>query len=152
MNSDRKSLSTPTSRSLRCGRDGRRSLPKAGRRRTAQPESARWDPDFACMPRRKRVRREHKRTARFHGQRSRDSYDHHAYRGMKDTPEFIECCRRIGRDKALLAIRTGRTTAAAKAVSSHTGSMMQEDSLTDTIFEHAGVMRFDTTEEMISAA
>ncbi|NLT67747.1 MAG: CoA-binding protein [Acidobacteria bacterium] len=71
---------------------------------------------------------------------------------MKDTPEFIECCRRIGRDKALLAIRTGRTTAAAKAVSSHTGSMMQEDSLTDTIFEHAGVMRFDTTEEMISAA
>jgi acetyltransferase len=28
---------------------------------------------------------------------------------------------------------------------------MQQDSLTDTIFEYAGVMRFDTTEEMISA-
>ncbi|HSW37948.1 MAG TPA: acetate--CoA ligase family protein, partial [Acidobacteriota bacterium] len=50
-----------------------------------------------------------------------------------------------------LAIRTGRSAAAAKAVSSHTGSMMQQDSLTDTIFEYAGVMRFDTTEEMIAA-
>jgi acetate---CoA ligase (ADP-forming) len=71
---------------------------------------------------------------------------------MKDTPGFIERCRRIARDKSILAIRTGRTAAAAKAVSSHTGSMMQQDSLTDTIFEHAGVMRFAGTEEMISAA
>ena len=71
---------------------------------------------------------------------------------MKDTPGFIERCRRIARNKALLAIRTGRTAVAAKAVSSHTGSLMQQDSLTDAIFERAGVMRFNTTEEMISAA
>jgi len=51
-----------------------------------------------------------------------------------------------------LAVRTGRTAAAAKAVSSHTGSLMQQDSLTDAIFERAGVMRFGTTEEMVSAA
>jgi acyl-CoA synthetase (NDP forming) len=70
---------------------------------------------------------------------------------MKDTPGFIERCRRIAREKSILAIRTGRTAAAAKAVSSHTGSLMQQDALTDTIFEHAGVMRFTTTEEMISA-
>jgi len=71
---------------------------------------------------------------------------------MKDTPRFIELCRSIAKDKALLAIRTGRTAVAAKAVSSHTGSLMQQDSLTDAIFERAGVMRFNTTEEMISAA
>ncbi len=71
---------------------------------------------------------------------------------MKDTPGFIARCRRIAREKPILAIRTGRTAAAAKAVSSHTGSLMQQDSLTDTIFEHAGVMRFGTTEEMISTA
>jgi acyl-CoA synthetase (NDP forming) len=71
---------------------------------------------------------------------------------MKNTPGFIERCRRIAREKSILAIRTGRTEAAAKAVSSHTGSLMQQDSLTDTIFEYAGVMRFTTTEEMISAA
>lgn len=70
---------------------------------------------------------------------------------MKDTREFIESCRRIAKGKSLLAIRTGRSKAAAKAVSSHTGSLMQQDSLTDTIFEHAGVLRFQTTEEMISA-
>ena len=70
---------------------------------------------------------------------------------MKNTPEFIESCRRIAREKAILAIRTGRTAAAAKAVSSHTGSLMQQDSLTDTIFERAGVMRFNTTQEMIAA-
>jgi acetyltransferase len=71
---------------------------------------------------------------------------------MKDTPGFIELCRSIAQDKALLAIRTGRTAVAAKAVSSHTGSLMQQDSLTDAVFERAGVMRFNTTEEMISAA
>ncbi len=71
---------------------------------------------------------------------------------MKDTPGFIERCRRIAQRKPILAIRTGRTAVAAKAVSSHTGSLMQQDSLTDAIFEHAGVMRFGTTEEMISAA
>jgi acyl-CoA synthetase (NDP forming) len=71
---------------------------------------------------------------------------------MKDTRGFIERCRRIAREKSILAIRTGRTPAAAKAVSSHTGSLMQQDSLTDTIFEYAGVMRFATAEEMISAA
>jgi acetate---CoA ligase (ADP-forming) len=70
---------------------------------------------------------------------------------MKDTPGFIERCRRIAKDKSILAIRTGRTAAAAKAVSSHTGSMMQQDSLTDAIFEHAGVLRFQTVEEMVSA-
>jgi acetate---CoA ligase (ADP-forming) len=70
---------------------------------------------------------------------------------MKDTPGFIERCRRITKDKSILAIRTGRTAAAAKAVSSHTGSMMQQDSLTDAIFEHAGVLRFQTVEEMVSA-
>lgn len=70
---------------------------------------------------------------------------------MKDTRGFIESCRRIARDKSILAIRTGRTTAAAKAVSSHTGSMIQQDSLTDTIFEYAGVMRFLTTQEMVAA-
>lgn len=70
---------------------------------------------------------------------------------MKDTPGFIERCRRIAREKAILAIRTGKTAAAAKAVSSHTGSLMQQDSLTDTIFERAGVLRFHSTEEMIAA-
>jgi acetate---CoA ligase (ADP-forming) len=71
---------------------------------------------------------------------------------MKDTRGFIDRCRRIAREKSLLAIRTGRTAAAAKAVSSHTGSLMQQDSLTDAIFEHAGVLRFNTVEEMVSAA
>jgi acetate---CoA ligase (ADP-forming) len=70
---------------------------------------------------------------------------------MKDTPGFIERCRRIAKDKSILAIRTGRTAAAAKAVSSHTGSMMQQDSLTDAIFERAGVLRFQTVEEMVAA-
>ncbi len=70
---------------------------------------------------------------------------------MKDTPGFIERCRRIAKDKSILAIRTGRTAAAAKAVSSHTGSLMQQDSLTDAIFRRAGVLRFQTVEEMVAA-
>jgi acetate---CoA ligase (ADP-forming) len=70
---------------------------------------------------------------------------------MKDTKGFINSCRRIVKDKSILAIRTGRTAAAATAVSSHTGSMIQQDSLTDTIFEYAGVMRFNTTQEMVAA-
>ena len=70
---------------------------------------------------------------------------------MKDTPGFIEQCRKIAREKSILAIRTGRTTAAATAVSSHTGSLIQQDSLTDAVFERAGVLRFQIAEEMIAA-
>jgi acyl-CoA synthetase (NDP forming) len=70
---------------------------------------------------------------------------------MKDTPEFIDRCRKIARDKSILAIRTGRTQAAATAVSSHTGSLIQQDSLTDAVFERAGVLRFQIAEEMIAA-
>jgi len=70
---------------------------------------------------------------------------------MKDTPQFIERCRKIAREKSILAIRTGRTQAAATAVSSHTGSLIQQDSLTDAVFERAGVMRFQIAEEMIAA-
>jgi acyl-CoA synthetase (NDP forming) len=70
---------------------------------------------------------------------------------MKDTPEFIDRCRKIARDKSIMAIRTGRTQAAATAVSSHTGSLIQQDSLTDAVFERAGVLRFQIAEEMIAA-
>jgi acyl-CoA synthetase (NDP forming) len=70
---------------------------------------------------------------------------------MKDTPGFIEQCRKTARNKSILAIRTGRTQAAATAVSSHTGSLVQQDALTDAVFERAGVMRFQIAEEMIAA-
>jgi acyl-CoA synthetase (NDP forming) len=70
---------------------------------------------------------------------------------MKNSPEFIDRCRRIAQDKSILAIRTGRTQAAATAVSSHTGSLIQQDSLTDAVFERAGVLRFQIAEEMIAA-
>jgi len=66
--------------------------------------------------------------------------------------EFIELAREITGDltkpKPILAIKSGRTLAGAKAAQSHTGSLMGSDEVYDALFLQAGVFRVDSVEEM----
>jgi acetyltransferase len=59
---------------------------------------------------------------------------------------------RVTQKKPILALKSGKTPEGVKAVASHTGSMIEQDTLADAIFEKAGVLRFHTQEEMIEAA
>jgi len=71
---------------------------------------------------------------------------------MKDPVEFIRTVTPISAAKPVLALKSGKTREASKAISSHTGSLMEDDTLTDAIFEKCGVLRFDSMEEMVDAA
>ena len=71
---------------------------------------------------------------------------------MQDPREFIDVVSRITPHKPVLAVKSGKTAEASKAISSHTGSLMEADTLSDAIFEAAGVIRYHAMEEMVDAA
>jgi acyl-CoA synthetase (NDP forming) len=65
---------------------------------------------------------------------------------------FARIARRIGMKKPIVAVKSGRTAAGAKAASSHTGSLASLDTAVDALFEQAGVVRVDTLEELFNVA
>jgi acyl-CoA synthetase (NDP forming) len=71
---------------------------------------------------------------------------------LKDPIGFLEIARKISKIKPVLAVKSGKTKEGLKAVSSHTGTLMEKDVTTDVIFRKAGVIRFDTQDEMIQTA
>jgi acetyltransferase len=71
---------------------------------------------------------------------------------LKDPAGFLEVASRITPKKPILALKTGKTSEGAVAVASHTGSLIEQDTLTDVIFQKSGVLRFHSQEEMIHAA
>ncbi len=71
---------------------------------------------------------------------------------LKDPAGFLEVASRVTQKKPILALKSGKTPEGVKAVASHTGSMIEQDTLADAIFEKSGVLRFHTQEEMIEAA
>jgi acetyltransferase len=71
---------------------------------------------------------------------------------LKDPAGFLEVANRVTQKKPILALKTGKTSEGAVAVASHTGSLMEQDTLTDAIFKKAGVLRFHSQEDMIDAA
>jgi len=71
---------------------------------------------------------------------------------LKDPIGFLETARNITKRKPVLAVKSGKTKEGLKAVSSHTGTLMEKDVTTDVIFRKAGIIRFDTQDEMIQTA
>jgi acyl-CoA synthetase (NDP forming) len=71
---------------------------------------------------------------------------------LKDPAGFLEVASRVTGKKPILALKTGRTREGVAAVASHTGSLIEQDTLADAIFEKSGVLRFNSQQEMIEAA
>ncbi len=65
---------------------------------------------------------------------------------------FLETARRVSRGKPILAMKSGRTAAGARAAASHTGSLAGTDVAVDCLLAQAGVLRCDTIEEMFQYA
>ncbi|GMR01912.1 MAG: bifunctional GNAT family N-acetyltransferase/acetate--CoA ligase family protein [Acidimicrobiia bacterium] len=65
---------------------------------------------------------------------------------------FARIARRIGMRKPIIAVKSGRTAAGARAASSHTGSLASLDTAVDALFTQAGVIRVDTLEELFNVA
>jgi acetyl coenzyme A synthetase (ADP forming)-like protein len=67
--------------------------------------------------------------------------------------KFSRIARRVGRVKPIVAVKSGRSQAGARATSSHTGALLAASDLTvDALFRQAGVIRTDTLEELFDVA
>ncbi len=70
-----------------------------------------------------------------------------------DPRRFARVARRFARIKPLVAVKSGRSAAGARATSSHTGALVSaSDVKVDALFEQAGVIRTDTLKELFDVA
>ena len=66
---------------------------------------------------------------------------------------FSRIARRIARKKPIVAVKSGRSAAGARATSSHTGAVLAASDVTvDALFHQAGVIRTETLSEMFDVA
>ena len=62
--------------------------------------------------------------------------------------KFSEIARRVGREKPIVVVKSGRSRAGQRAASSHTGALAASDTIVDALFRQAGVIRTNTFEEL----
>ena len=67
--------------------------------------------------------------------------------------KFSRVARRVGHSKPIVAVKSGRSAAGARASSSHTGALLATSDVTiDALFRQAGVIRTDTLGEQFDVA
>jgi acetyl coenzyme A synthetase (ADP forming)-like protein len=65
---------------------------------------------------------------------------------------FLEIASRITRVKPIIAVKSGRSRAGARAASSHTGALAASDVAVEALLAQAGVLRASTVEELFEMA
>ncbi|MGH2878338.1 MAG: GNAT family N-acetyltransferase, partial [Solirubrobacteraceae bacterium] len=66
---------------------------------------------------------------------------------------FARIARRVSAHKPIIAVKSGRSTAGARAGASHTGALVATSDVTvDALFDQAGVIRTDTVHEQFDVA
>ena len=71
---------------------------------------------------------------------------------LKDPAGFLEVANRVTSKKPILALKSGKTSEGTVAVASHTGAMIEQETIADVIFKKSGVLRFHSQEDMIDVA
>jgi len=71
---------------------------------------------------------------------------------FKDPAAFLEVASRITPKIPILAIKAGRTREGSVAVSSHTGTLVDQARMASAMYQKTGVVEFHDTDEMIKAA
>jgi acetyl coenzyme A synthetase (ADP forming)-like protein len=66
--------------------------------------------------------------------------------------KFARVARRVARQKPILAMKGGRTTAGQRAAGSHTAALAGSTTAVDALFQQAGVIRADSLEELSDVA
>lgn len=67
--------------------------------------------------------------------------------------KFARIARRVTRSKPIVAVKSGRSSAGARATSSHTGAVISgSDRPITALFQQAGVIRCDTMQELFETA
>jgi acyl-CoA synthetase (NDP forming) len=69
--------------------------------------------------------------------------------GLEDGRRFLEVARRVTRSKPVIVLKGGRGEQGSRAALSHSGSLAGENELFEGLFEQAGIVTADTSEEFI---
>ncbi|MFH1808324.1 MAG: acetate--CoA ligase family protein [Pseudomonadota bacterium] len=70
---------------------------------------------------------------------------------FKDPRAFLEVASKITPHKPILALKAGRTREGSIAVSSHTGTLVDQAAMASAMYRKAGVLEFHDTQTMIKA-
>ena len=68
--------------------------------------------------------------------------------GIDDGHEFVTTAREVTQETPVVALKSGRTEAGARAASSHTGAIAGSEAAYEAGMEKAGVIRANSTEEL----
>jgi acetyl coenzyme A synthetase (ADP forming)-like protein len=71
---------------------------------------------------------------------------------LKDGRAFAEVARRVTKKKPVVVLKAGRTSAGAKAASSHTGALAGNDKIYDDVLRQSGVIRARSLRDMLEFA
>jgi len=71
---------------------------------------------------------------------------------ISDGNTFVREAERISHDKPILLMKSGATSAGAKAASSHTGSLAGSETAYEAGFERAGIIRCDSIRQQLNFA
>jgi len=72
--------------------------------------------------------------------------------GLNNGKRFIEKVSQVTKKKPVIALKPGKTEAAARAIKSHSGALAGSNIIYDTVFRKAGVIRAETGEELLDIA
>ena len=72
--------------------------------------------------------------------------------GLTDGKKFIEKAREVSARKPIIMVKSGKTSAGSKAVSSHTGSLAGSDNAYSAALQQAGVIRANSVQELFDYA
>jgi acetyl coenzyme A synthetase (ADP forming)-like protein len=70
---------------------------------------------------------------------------------IKSGREFIKVAQKVVKKKPIVAIKSGRTQAGARAAASHTGALAGSDKIYDAVFEQTGILRAQDMEEFFDS-
>jgi acetyltransferase len=70
--------------------------------------------------------------------------------GIVEGPRFLEVARELTKEKPVIVVKSGTTSAGSRAVSSHTGTLAGSDSAYDAAFEQTGVLRAHSVSELFA--
>ncbi|MBW1643084.1 MAG: CoA-binding protein [Deltaproteobacteria bacterium] len=72
--------------------------------------------------------------------------------GLGESNRFVEKVKAVTAKKPVIAMKPGRTEAAIRAISSHSGTLSGSNLVYDSVFRKTGVIRTYTTTEMLDVA
>jgi acetyl coenzyme A synthetase (ADP forming)-like protein len=71
---------------------------------------------------------------------------------LKDGRSFADTAKRVSKKKPVVVLKAGRTSAGAKAASSHTGALAGNDKIYEDVFRQSGVIRARSLQQLLQFA